>query len=287
MKLKSEDAYIFALKWLYDDYASLILADSTRQIGKRKVMEAIYDVLCIGDTLISTLSDENGKVIGQFYERLSAFILYHWDGVFTLRRSLINALCNFYNNSFVLLRCSLDMLFQGLLFQCLSMKHFRESEELKEIRKDSKLQLMIKQLIDFLNKNPTEADRLEKNSAHIFDLLEKMPSILPEIRQTYVLLAKWGFFHPIKNPIKVIDRLYQAKLSYNVHQHFKAIDIGRTILEGEEIFEIRSPFLKKSLQDFLKTFQEVSDLWLQSELNMLRFTLPQEFLEKKLKSLVK
>jgi hypothetical protein len=283
LKFKAEDAYVFALKWLHDDYAPIVLAGSIRQIDKRKVIKAINDVLRIGDTFIFALSDENGKVIRQFYERITAFIFYHWDGTFTLRRSLINALCNFYNTGFVLLRCSLDMLFQGLLFQCLSMKHFRESEELKEIKKDSKLQRMVDQLMKLLDENPNEADRLEKNSAHIFDLFERIPSLPPEIRQTYDLLAKWGFFHPIKKSIKVIDRLYYAELSYNVHQNFRAIDIGRAVLEGEEIFEVHCPFLKKSLEDYLKAFHEVSDLWMLSELNLLKFTLPPEFLEKKLK----
>lgn len=286
MKFKSEDAYVFTLKWLHDDYSPIVLANSTRQIGKRKVIKAINDVLRLGDAFIFVLSDENGKVIRKFYERLSAFILYHWDGTFTLRRSLINALCNFYNTGFVLLRCSLDMLFQGLLYQCLSITRFRESEELNEIKEDSNLRCMVDRLMRFLDENLTEADRLEKNSAYIFDLLERIPSLPPEMRQTYTLLAKWGFFYPIKKPIKAIDRLYYAMLSYNVHQNFKAIDIGRAILEGEEIFEIHFPFLKKSLEDFLRAFHEVSDLWMFSEFNLLKITLPHEFLEKKLKKLV-
>jgi hypothetical protein len=165
------------------------------------------------------------------------------------------------------------------------MKRFRESKELKEIKKDSKLQRIVDQLMKLLDENLNEADRLEKNSAHIFDLFEGIPSLPPEIRQTYVLLAKWGFFHPIKKPIKVIDRLYYAELSYNVHQNFRAIDIGRAVLEGEEIFEVSSPFLKKSLEDYLKAFRGVSDLWMLSELNLLKLTLPQEFLKKKLKDL--
>ncbi|MBS7616763.1 hypothetical protein KEJ45_06155 [Candidatus Bathyarchaeota archaeon] len=126
------------------------------------------------------------------------------------------------------------------------MKRFRESKELKEIKEDSNLRCMVDQLTRLLDKNPDDAYRLEK-SAYIFDLLERILRLPPEIRRTYTLLAKWGVFHPIKKPIKAIDRLYYTMLSYNVHQNFRAIDTGRAVLEGEEIFEIHFPFLKKSL----------------------------------------
>lgn len=84
--------------------------------------------------LLNAVFDKNDNVIQEYYEKLSAFILYHWEGSFTLRRSLINALCNFYNNSFVLLCCSLDILFTGLFYQCLCQEKFRESIVLEEIK---------------------------------------------------------------------------------------------------------------------------------------------------------
>jgi len=275
---KSSDVYSVILRWIYDDYSYSLLANSIRDFGEEEITKAVNGLLDIGYTLIKAVSDESGQVIQKCYEKISAFILYHWDGTFTLRRSLINALCNLYNIAFVMLRCSMDMLFQGLLFQSLSQRKFRDSDELEEFlnqidaEKAKELKRLIKELKNFLQRNPEEASSLEENSAHIFDILEQIHQPRPEIRPTYKLLAKWGYFHPIEKPEKAIARLY-GKLSFNAHEHFSALDVGRAILEGAEIFEVPQPFLKGSMEEYLKDFQEVLNFWKISEQNLLKYSL--------------
>ena len=216
------DTYPFVLKWLHDDYSCHSLGASIRSVGEEKIANAVESLLNVGHTLLQGILDKDGKVIRERYEKLSAFILYHWDGTFTLRRSLINALCNFYNIAFVLLRCSMDMLFQGLLFQCLSQEKYRESKELEEVlsqteeEKIKELKRLIGELKKILDNNPKESLHLEKTSAYIFDILELIHQPRPEIRPTYKLLAKWGLFDPIKRPEKIIAKLY-GKLSFNTH----------------------------------------------------------------------
>ena len=79
-----------------------------------------------------------------------------------------------------------------------------------------------------------------------------------------------GYFRPIKRPEKAIARLY-GKLSFNAHEHFSTLDVGRAILEGAEIFEVPQPFLKGSMEGYLKAFHEVLSFWRVSEQNLLKF----------------
>ena len=276
--IRSSDVYSIIFKWVHDDYSCSSLASSIRNTGEEEIAKAVDSLLDIGYTLIKAVSDESGRVIQERYEKISAFILYHWDGTFTLRRSLINALCNLYNIAFVMLRCSMDMLFQGLLFQSLSQRKFRDSNELKEFlnqinaEKAKELKRLIRELKKFLQRNPEEVPRLEENSAYIFDALEQIRQPRPEIRPTYKLLSKWGYFSPIKRPEKTIARLY-GKLSFNAHEHFSTLDVGRAILEGAEIFEVPQLFLESSMREYLKDLQEVLSLWKTSEQNLLNFIL--------------
>ena len=275
LSVKPEETYGIVRKWLHDDYTPVSISQSIALIGKEKIAEVINSLLQVGLILIEGISDKNGKVNEEYCEKLSAFILYHWDGTFTLRKSLINALCNFYNVSFVLLRCSLDMLLYGLFYQCLSQSRFRESKEIEKI-KDNELKRLVGSLTKFLNENPEESAHAEKSSVYIFDLLDKLKinKLRPKPACVYKLLSKWGLFEPIEKPEKVIARVY-GKLSFNVHQHYSTIDVGRAILEDKEIFEIHPPFLETSARQYLQELQQVLKLWTISELNLLKlFNIP-------------
>lgn len=270
MKVKSEDAYFMILKWLHNDYAPPQIALTIRLIRKENIAKAINALLEIGSILFEAVSDKDGNVIPERYEKLSAFILYHWEGTFTLRRSIINALCNFYNSSFVLLRCSLDTLLDGLFYQCLCQRRFRESKVLDEID-HCDLKRLVDALKELLKEEPSESKHLEKNSAHIFDLLDEFPKYKPKPSAMYRLLSKWGLFAPIERPERLIAGIY-GKLSFSVHQHYSSLDIGRAIIEGKEIFEYPSPFLEKSIKEYLELYNQISKLWITSEINLLEFT---------------
>jgi len=52
---------------------------------------------------------------------------------------------------------------------------------------------------------------------------------------------RWNLFEPIKRPEREIARVY-GKLSFNVHEHYSTLDVGRAILEDKEIFKVPQPF---------------------------------------------
>lgn len=270
--IEPEETYATIMKWLHDDYTPVSISQSIELIGKEKVTEVVNGLLQVGLILINGVSDENGKINEARYNRLSAFILYHWDGTFTLRRSLINALCNYYNISFTLLRCSLDMLIYGLLYQCLSQSRFRKLLKDNKI-KDDELKRLIVTITKFLNENPEELTHVEETSAHIFDLLDelKLNKLAPKPASVYKLLSKCGLFEPIKKPERVIARVY-GKLSFNIHEHYSTLDVGRAVTEDKEIFEIPQPFLETSARDYLQELQQVLELWRVSESNLLKLT---------------
>jgi len=94
--------------------------------------------------------------------------------------------------------------------------------------KEKELKRLIRELKNFLQRNPEEAFSLEENSAQIFDVLNQIRQPRPEIRPTYKLLANWGYFRLIERPEKAIARLY-GKLSFNAHEHFSTLDVGRAL----------------------------------------------------------
>jgi hypothetical protein len=273
LRIEPEDAYQIVLKWLHDDYACSIVAKSIKLIDKDNVAKAVNAILQTGSILFKAVSDENGKVISERYNKLSAFILYHWDGTFTLRRSLIGALCNFYNTGFVLLRCSLDTLLQGSLYQCLSQKKYRKSEEVKKVRR-GELKNLIDDLIRFFEKSPHESSKVNETSARIFDVMNTLhKQYKPKIIEVVKLLSGWGLFKPIEDPVGEFHAVYHSKLSFVVHQHYTTTDIGRAILEKAEIFEVSQPFLKETIEEYLKEFHKVLEFWLNAEQNLIKYIL--------------
>ena len=102
---------------------------------------------------------------------------------------------------------------------------------------------MIVSLAKFLSENPEESAHVERSSAYIFDLLDKLKlnKLTPKPAHVYKLLSRWSLFEPIKKPERVIARVY-GKLSFNVHEHYSTLDVGRAILEDKEIFEVPQPF---------------------------------------------
>ena len=109
---------------------------------------------------------------------------------------------------------------------------------------------------------------MERSPAYIFDLLDKLT---PKPAHVYKLLSRWGLFEPIKRPERVITRVY-GKLSFNVHEHYSTLDVGKAILEDKEIFEIPQPFLETTAKDYLQKLQQVLKLWIISERNLLKLT---------------
>jgi hypothetical protein len=282
-----EHSYEIVLKWMHNEYMPQQIAKSIKYAGEDRILKEANALIELGHIIFYTIEDEQGKVIEEFAQKLSPFITYHWEGSFTLRRSFINSLSAYYNTGFTLLRCALDMLFQGLFFQCLSQKSFRERGLNQKVQKFKEVVKLVNQLNNYLKRNNEEIEELEKDPIHIFNIIEKIiHEPRPECRGMYIQLAKWGLFYPYDEPINMLATLYR-KLAYNAHENIGTTDISRAVKEGKEIFDFPNPILPKSLNEFLEDYHKVIDIWTVGTLNILRVMLPEDYVKRKFQKLQK
>jgi|GEM_PF-2327501 len=280
-------SYEIVLKWMHNEYMPQQIVKSIKYASEDRILKEANALIELARIVFYTIEDEQGKVIEEFAQKLSPFIIYHWEGSFTLRRSFINSLSAYYNTGFTLLRCALDMLFQGLFFQCLSQKSFRERGLNQKVQKFKEVVKLVNQLNNYLKRNTEEIEELKKDPIHIFNIIEKIiREPRPECRGMYIQLAEWGLFYLYDEPINMLFKLYR-KLAYNAHENIGTTDIGRAVKEGKEIFEFPNSILPKSLNEFLEDYHKVIDIWAVGTLNILRLMLPEDHVKRKFQKLQK
>lgn len=234
----------------------------------RKAHEAIHEFVFLAPLLVPSSN-------GIDWHEKSAFLIYHWEAFHHAHRSLIEALCTYYNVAFVLLRVTFELLIKGAFWECLSHKELRENSQVLD---DDKAGSEIKRWLGEIFKlAPDVEEGFERVSVSIYDKVnlkiedrESRPSIKTIIRQ----LDRWGIFNPVPEAESRIYKEIYGRLSGDVHVAPERTDIGRRlIVETSEIFE--QEVLPDTLREYALALHEVMDLAIVIELNILGYLIGQ------------
>jgi hypothetical protein len=204
------------------------------------------------------------------WHRKSAFFVYHWEAFHHAHRSLIEALCAYYNIAFVLLRTTLEILIKGAFWECLSHKSFREESKLLD--KDKYGRKYREWLEEIFKLAPDVQEEFETISVSIFDKISPIiedPDFRIRIKIIVQQLTKWGIFNPIPNPIVSIYKDIYQRLSADVHIIPDRIDIGKRILNTpNKIFDQK--VFQKALSEYTHYLHKVMDSAIVIELNIMK-----------------
>lgn len=230
----------------------------------QKAHDAIHEYMLIAPMLFPSQADAETD-----WHRKSAFFTNHWEAFNHAHRSLIEALCAYYNVAFILLRATLELLIKGAFWECLSHKRFRENSQVLD-KVDAGREIK-KWLGAIFEKAPEIEEEFERVSASLYDKIssrvedrEFRPSIRTIVRQ----LAQWGMFNPIPKAEKWIYIGIYGRLSADVHVIPDRTDIGqRLIAESSEIFH--QELLPDVLREYASSLHEVMDVAIVIELNIM------------------
>lgn len=228
----------------------------------RKAHDAIHEFMSLAPLLVPSSS-------GSGWHEKSAFLMYHWEAFHHAHRSLVEALCAYYNVARVLLRVTLELLAKGAFWECLSHKEYRENSQVLD---DDKAGREIKKWLNTLFElAPDVEEKFEQVSASIYDKIcskvedrKFRPSFRTIIRQ----LERWGIFSPIPKAETWVYTDIYGKLSGDVHVAPDRTDMGKRLAtETPGIFQ--QVLLPDTLREYAVLLHDVMDLAIVVELNVM------------------
>jgi len=231
----------------------------------QKAHDSIHEFMLLGSLLFP--SRRNEKIS---WRRKSAFFVYHWEAFHHAHRSLIEALCAYYNVAFVLLRVTLELLIKGAFWECLSHKRFRQESQVLD--KDKQGRKIKEWLEDIFKLAPHIKKEFERTSAGIYDKITPIiedQDFRPNVKTIVQQLDHWGFFNPIPDPTTSIYEEIYKRLSADVHIIPDRTDIGKRILNRPNRMFDQKVF-QKALSEYAHLLHEVMDCAIVIELNIMR-----------------
>lgn len=231
----------------------------------QKAHNAIHEYMLLAPLLIPSKIDTTG------WHRKSAFLTYHWEVFHHAHRSLIEALCGYYNVAFILLRTTFELLIKGAFWECLSHKTFRDNSQVLDNDKQGKGKAIKGWLNSIFEVAPNVEEEFEQISASIYDKIEtKVEETKFRISTKTIVrqLDQWGILQPItKTETQIYNGIY-GRLSADVHAIPDRTDIGkRLITESAGLFE--QELLPERLREYANSLHELMDLAIVIELNIL------------------
>jgi len=206
----------------------------------------------------------------------SAFLkVYLFEIFYTAHNSFLMALMGFYNNSYILLRTTVELLIKGAFWECLAHKKFRDKSKILEENK-VKIGKLKKTILDWLNEiiqqKPSIEKEIEKTSAAIFDKIFPIPEdphlkkLVPLPKTCIYQLNEWGIFNPIPN---AKDRIYNfySELSADIHIVPDKTDVGRRLRSQKDLYQVK--VILDELNRYVKQLQKTIDILIVVELNIL------------------
>jgi len=274
--------------WMKEVYADDLFEKSGQTAGHPLLAaEQAWRQFCLVPADFLRMSSE--KVDDKAFRSASAFLMYHWGAGHTAGLSLGNASSGNYNVAFTLLRSFVELLFKGVLFQCLAHSIYRERLS-SALKPTDALVLFSSHLSSMIKERTSDVTELESNTVVIFDLLggDWMQSAFRlDMRSVVQQVADWGILGRLHDdPARTVCDLY-GHLSENVHERIERTDIGRAIEEGTDIFEWPAPILPKSLVEFLDEFHLAMEAGVIAELNLVRTMVPDSRLREKCQQLLR
>lgn len=157
----------------------------------RKAHDAIHEFMFLAPFCFPT--DDVHEVS---WKNKSAFLIYHWEVFHHAHRSLIEALCTYYNVAFILLRTSLELLLKGAFWECLSHKHFRDDSPVLDASAQGKeIKNWLRTIFEVY---PNIERELDQTSAGIFDKVGRRiedPTFRPSVKTLVQQLDQWGILN--------------------------------------------------------------------------------------------
>ena len=251
----------------------------------QKAHDAIHEFMLIAPLLFP--SQENKEIS---WHRKSAFLVYHWEAFHHAHRSLMEALCAYYNVAFALLRVTLELLIKGAFWECLSHKRFREKS--KVLDEDKRGRKIKEWLDEIFSRDPDVVEEFERTSASIYDKISPIiedSEFRPDVKTIVRQLQHWGIFNPVPDPTTSIYKEIYGRLSADVHITPDRTDIGKRILNApNQIFDQK--VFQKALSEYAHCLHEVMDLAIVIELNIMgdlieKYDEPKTNLRERLKSM--
>jgi len=204
------------------------------------------------------------------WQSKSAFFILHWEAFHHAHRSLIEALCAYYNVSFVLLRTTLELVVKGAFWECMSHKEYRQNCDVLD--NDAWGKRIKGWLNEIFELSEEVKEEFEETSAGIYDKIGpiiEVSDFRPNIKTIVSQLAQWDIFNPIPDPITAIYRGIYGRLSADAHVVPNRTDIGKRILNmPSQIFD--QEILQDTLSEYTHCLHEVMDLAIVVELNVVR-----------------
>ena len=158
----------------------------------RKAHDSIHEFLLLGP-----LSFPDGQSDDSSWHGKSAFFIYQYEAFRLAHRSLLEALCGYYNAAFILLRTTVEMVLKGAFWQCLSQTCFRDNAPV--LRKEKSGKEILKWLTAIFKQAPSVAGEMEALSAAIFDKIGARledPQFRPSIKTVVKQLDEWNILKP-------------------------------------------------------------------------------------------
>jgi len=227
--------------------------------------DAIHEFMLLASQLFPS---KGNKEIS--WHRKSAFFTFHWEGFHHAHRSLIEALCAYYNVAFLLLRTTLEIVLKGAFWECMSHKEYQQDCQVLDSDGWGK---RIKERLNEIFKLSVEVkEDSGEISASIYDKISPIieePDFRPNIKTIVRQLAQWDILNPIPDPVASIYKDIYGRLSADAHVVPNRTDIGKRILSmPDQIFD--QEILQDSLSEYAHCLHEVIDLAIVVELNIMR-----------------
>jgi len=231
----------------------------------QKAHDSIHEFMFLVSLLLPSQAETGGG-----WHRKSAFLTYHWEAFHHAHRSLIEALCAYYNAAFVLLRSVLELVIKGAFWECLSHKEFRENSRVLDTDPQGR---KIREWLDEIFKLAPDVEQgFERISASIYDKVSPIvedPRFRPPVKIIIRQLDQWGIFNRLPDPVTLIyDEIY-GSLSADVHVIPDRTDIGRRMVAAPDgILEQR--LLANTISEYTSCLAQVMDLATLIELNIMK-----------------
>ncbi len=247
------------------------LFEKSGRLGGSRLSQAVYAWRALNIILRRFMLAPSEEVDFRVFQSASAFLNYQWDASHAAGLSLHSALMASYNEAYILLRSFLELLLNGVLFQCLAEKRFRETPS-PSLKPTDSLSILFKELSNSIMRGDIDALELETSSAAIFDHIKRdwlLSAFGLQMKEVIRQVADWGILNGIANdPVKTVGDLY-GNLSLDVHAGVQHTNLGRAADEGAKIFEWPVPILTESLLEFLEDFHSAMEIAVITELNLL------------------
>ena len=227
----------------------------------------------------SSFADFNALVSSspEYFQRHSAFYIYHTDATFFSLRALREALCSYYGAAGSLLRNACEAILRGAFWECLAHRQYRERADVLEGRKrkiEGARRNVLDWMSDVFHNAPHLAAALEKQSGEIFDRISPLfenrvlhPAV-PSLKTMVEQLTAWRMFAPILNPVsEIYDDLYWS-LCKDTHVIPDMTMMGRLMVAGKDPSTLFEP-TQEEFDRFLVLLGRVSEIAALAVLNVL------------------